>query len=72
MTVDGTVTGLQFLELTDSPGFGLKANDPTFTLPNGQTFYGQFNGKNAEQDLKPELTLTQFQVQQLQAMLLPT
>ena len=52
MTVDGTVTGLQFLELTDSPGFGLKANDPTFTLPNGQTFYGQFNGKNAEQGFK--------------------
>ena len=35
---DGTVTGLKFLKLTDSPGFGLKANDSTFTLPNGKTF----------------------------------
>ena len=45
---DGTVTGLKFLKLTDSPGFGLKANDPTFKLPNGKTFYGQFEGKNAK------------------------
>ena len=45
---DGTVTGLKFLKLTDSPGFGLKANDSTFTLPNGKTFYGQFEGKNAK------------------------
>ena len=44
---DGVVKGLQFLKLTDSPGFGLKANDSTFTLPNGKTFYGQFEGKNA-------------------------
>lgn len=46
---DGTVTGLKFLKLTDSPGFGLKANDPTFKLPNGQTFYEQFEGKNAKE-----------------------
>lgn len=46
---DGTVTGLQFLKLTDSPGFGLKANDSTFKMPNGQTFYGQFEGKNAKE-----------------------
>ena len=45
---DGTVTGLKFLKLTDSPGFGLKANDTTFKLPNGKTFYGQFEGKNAK------------------------
>ena len=45
---DGTVTGLKFLKLTDSPGFGLKANDSTFKLPNGKTFYGQFEGKNAK------------------------
>lgn len=46
---DGTVTGLKFLKLTDSPGFGLKANDATFKLPNGKTFYGQFEGKNAKE-----------------------
>lgn len=45
---DGTVTGLQFLKLTDSPGFGLNANDPTYKLPSGKTFYGQFEGKNAK------------------------
>ena len=45
---DGTITGLRFLKLTDSPGFGLKANDATFKLPNGKTFYGQFEGKNAK------------------------
>lgn len=45
---DGTITGLQFLKNTDSPGFGLKANDPTFKLSNGQTFFGQFTGKNAK------------------------
>lgn len=48
MKSDGTITGLQFLKNTDSPGFGLKANDSTFTLSNGKTFYGQFEGKNAK------------------------
>ncbi|MCQ2592402.1 MAG: FMN-binding protein [Treponema sp.] len=48
VTKDGTVTGMQILELSDSPGFGLKANDSTFKLPNGKTFYGQFTGKNAK------------------------
>jgi electron transport complex protein RnfG len=43
----GTVTGVEFLKITDSPGFGLKANDPTFIMPNGKTFYGQFEGKKA-------------------------
>ena len=38
---------MQVLELSDSPGFGLKANDSTFKLPNGKTFYGQFTGKSA-------------------------
>lgn len=49
---DGTVAGLKFLKLTDSPGFGLKANDATFKLPNGKTFYGQFEGKNAKAGFK--------------------
>lgn len=48
---DGTVKGVQFLENTDSPGFGLKASDPNWTIPEGcdnagKTFYGQFEGKN--------------------------
>ena len=47
MDLDGVVTGMQILELSDSPGFGLKANDPTFKLPNDKTFYGQFAGKSA-------------------------
>ena len=52
MKTEGTITGVQFLELSDSPGFGLKANDPTFKLPNGKTFYGQFEGVNAKGGLK--------------------
>ncbi len=48
LKTNGIVTGIQFLELTDSPGFGLKANDPTFTLANGKTFYGQFEGLDAK------------------------
>ena len=43
----GTVTGVRFLENTDSPGFGLKASDASFLLPGGTTFYGQFAGKRA-------------------------
>lgn len=43
---NGQISGLRFLELTDSPGFGLKASDPTFKI-NGMTFYDQFEGKNA-------------------------
>jgi len=45
---NGIITGMQILELSDSPGFGLKANDPGFKLPNGMTFYGQFTGKDAK------------------------
>lgn len=48
MKCDGTITGLKFLKLSDSPGFGLKANDSTFTVASGKTFYGQFEGKNAK------------------------
>lgn len=50
--LSGNVRGMRVLELSDSPGFGLKANDPTFKLPNGQTFYGQFSGKNAKNGFK--------------------
>ena len=46
------ITGIKFLKLSDSPGFGLKANDSTFKLPNGKTFYGQFEGKNAKYGFK--------------------
>lgn len=45
---NGICTGVKFLELSDSPGFGLKASDPNFTLANGKTFYGQFTGIDAK------------------------
>ena len=45
MRKDGSVEGLRILELSDSPGFGLKANDPGFKLASGLTFYEQFSGK---------------------------
>lgn len=44
----GVVTGMQILELSDSPGFGLKANDSAFKLANGKTFYEQFTGLQAK------------------------
>jgi len=47
LNADGSVAGLKFLKLSDSPGFGLKANDPTFKLASGKTFAQQFEGKNA-------------------------
>ncbi len=56
MLKDGTVTGVQFLELSDSPGFGIKAKDPSFKLPNGKTFCGQFEGKNAKDGFIPGQT----------------
>lgn len=45
MTTDGVITGMQYLENTDTPGFGQKASDPTFKLASGKTFYEQFAGK---------------------------
>lgn len=48
LDTDGIIKGVKFLKNTDSPGFGLKANDPTFKLSNGKTFYGQFEGQNAK------------------------
>lgn len=45
---NGIVTGMRFLELTDSPGFGSKAKDDSYKLKNGKTFYGQFEGKDAK------------------------
>ncbi len=52
ISADGTVRGLQFLSLTDSPGFGLKANDSSYTGKNGKTFCGQFEGMNADEPFK--------------------
>lgn len=52
LNIDGTVSGVQILEISDSPGFGLKANQPDFFLKNGKTFYGQFEGKDATNGFK--------------------
>lgn len=46
--LNGIITGMQFLELTDSPGFGSKAKDPNYTLKSGKTFYDQFTGMDAK------------------------
>lgn len=40
----GIVTKIEFLELTDSPGFGQKAKDPSYHVASGKTFYDQFSG----------------------------
>lgn len=52
LDIGGSVTGVQILEISDSPGFGLKANDPSFFLKNGKTFTGQFEGKDASNGFK--------------------
>lgn len=44
---DQTITGMKFLELSDSPGFGQRAADPNEKVKSGKTFYGQFAGKKA-------------------------
>ena len=54
--LSGTVTGLQFLKISDSPGFGLKANDPTFHVASGKTFYGQFEGLKVADGFKSNST----------------
>lgn len=37
---DGTISGVEFLQISDTPGLGLKAKEPKFK--------DQYNGKNAE------------------------
>lgn len=44
LKADGTTTKIEFLELTDSPGFGQKAKDPGYRVPSGKTFFDQFDG----------------------------
>lgn len=51
--LQGNVTGVQFLELSDSPGFGQKAKDPAFTVSSGKTFYNQFAGKKVTDGFTP-------------------
>lgn len=41
------IAGVEVLETTDSPGFGQKMMDTNYTVSTGQTFPGQFAGKNA-------------------------
>ena len=47
LNADGTVSGVQFLKLTDSPGFGSKAKDSSYLVSSGVPFYEQFTGMNA-------------------------
>ena len=43
--MDKVVTGVNFLSITDTPGFGQKAAEPNF--------YGQFAGKDAAGSFVP-------------------
>lgn len=49
VTTQGLVSGIEFLELTDSPGFGQKARDPGYHVANGKTFTEQFIGMSTEE-----------------------
>jgi|WetSurMetagenome_2_1015567.scaffolds.fasta_scaffold45310_1 Na+-translocating ferredoxin:NAD+ oxidoreductase subunit G len=51
-----TITGMQFLSLSDSPGFGLKAKDSSYKVKSGTTFFGQFTGKEVSAGFKPNVT----------------
>lgn len=48
MDLNGTITGMRYLNNTDTPGFGQKGSDPTFKLKNGKTFFGQFEGFDSD------------------------
>lgn len=52
LDLEENVTGVQILEISDSPGFGLKANDNTFVLPNGKTFLEQFASLSSKNGFK--------------------
>lgn len=49
VTTEGLISGVEFLELTDSPGFGQKARDPAFHVASGKTFTEQFIGMSTEE-----------------------
>ncbi len=48
MDVNGKVTGMRYLNNTDTPGFGQNGSDPTYRLANGKTFFGQFQGMDSK------------------------
>lgn len=48
---DLTIKKMEFLELSDSPGFGLKASDSQYKGKNGKTFYDQFTSLPATSKL---------------------
>lgn len=47
------MTGVVFLETSDSPGFGQNAKDPSYKTSTGKTFYGQFEGVDASNGVAP-------------------
>lgn len=49
---DMKIAGVHILATTDSPGFGQKAKDPSYSTSKGQTFYGQFAGVSAKKELE--------------------
>ena len=49
MTLDGKISGMRYLNNTDTPGFGQKGSDPTYKVKSGESFFGQFTGKDVAQ-----------------------
>lgn len=47
MDNDGIVTGMRYLENNDTKSFGQNGSDPDYKVKSGDTFYGQFAGKNS-------------------------
>ena len=44
----GIVTGMRYLNNTDTPGFGQKGSDPSYRVKSGVTFYEQFTGMDSK------------------------
>ncbi|MBQ2529892.1 MAG: FMN-binding protein [Treponema sp.] len=52
MDADGIVTGMRYLENTDTPSFGMNGSSETYTVGNGKTFYGQFAGMDSSKGFR--------------------
>ncbi|MDR1428996.1 MAG: FMN-binding protein [Spirochaetaceae bacterium] len=54
--VDGKVSGVKILSISDTPGLGANASSPRYFVDraSGLTFYGQFSGKAASDAFEPK------------------
>ena len=53
--IDGRISGVRILEISETPGFGANAASPTYYVNQAEqiTFYGQFSGKTISDPFEP-------------------